>query len=247
MNKLKEIQSRINEYEAKHFMYSIITSIFLVFTVVLLIFGATYLIGLAFFCKDLAMSIMLGLSVILMFIIVGALGPWADDIYDKFGPFVNKIGVLQQIIQDMDAEYALMWRYLQKVEVTEDNYKELSEILHSIVPLYGSALSKAMQFDINKFSEWYLERVITLDSFAEDYFSRDNDIIDCIRVQYCDYKNTYLDWGEEFNDFLKKLIKQAHVEPKLNAAKIRHLLEDEKNLQEKINYYKTNSLEYEGV
>ena len=147
----------------------------------------------------------------------------------------------------MDAEYALMWRYLQKVEITEDNYKELSEILHSIVPLYGSVLRKAIQFDVNKFSEWYLEHVVTLDSFTEGYFSRDNCVMDCIRTQYCDYKNTYLDWGEEFEDYLNKLIQQTHVESKLNEVKIRHLLEDEKKLQEKINYYKSNPLEYRKV
>ena len=73
MNKLKEIQSRINEYEEKHFVYSLIAFIFLALAAILLIFGATYLIGLAFFGKDLATSIMLGLSIILMFIIIGAL------------------------------------------------------------------------------------------------------------------------------------------------------------------------------
>ena len=247
MDKLKEIQSRISKYEEKYFAYSLIAFILLALMFIFLIFGASYLIGLAFFGKELAMYIELGLGAIIMFIIIGMFERYADGVYDKLGPCVNKLDILQRIIRDMDEEYVLMWRYLQDVKITEDNYKELSKILHDIVPIYEGVLSKAIQFDVNKFSEWYLEHVVTLDSFAEDYFSRDNDIIDCIRVQYCDYKSTYLDWGEEFNDFLKKLIGQAHVESKLNEVKIRNLLEDERKLQEKINYYKANSLEYEGM
>lgn len=247
MNKLKEIQSRISKYGEKYFEYSLIAFILLALMFVLSIFVSTYLIGLAFFGKRLATYIMLGLGVVIMFIIIGIFEPLSDSVYDKLEPLVNKFSALQQVAKDMDAEYALMWRYLQDIKITEDNYKELSEILHDIVPAYGDMLTRAISFDISKFSEWYLERVITLDSFAENYFSKNNGVMDCIRTQYCDYKNTYLDWGEEFNDFLGKLIEQTHVEPKLNAAKIQRLLEDEKKLQERIDYYKANSLEYEGV
>ncbi|MBQ7431319.1 hypothetical protein [Butyrivibrio sp.] len=246
MDKFKEIQSRISKYEEKHFLYHTITLIILLFTFILLTFGLMYLVLLMFFGKSCAIFMALVFEMIILLTIIDILGKNADNIYDRLWYFINKFSVFQQIIRNMDAEYTLMWHCLQNIKITEDNYKELSETLSGIVPAYYM-LYNAIPFDISKFAEWYLEHVVILDSFAKDYFSRNSDIMNCIKTQYCCYKHTYKDWGEEFNNCLNKFIQQAHVESKLNEVKIRNLLEDERKLQEKLNYYKANSLEYKGV